>query len=219
MRKLYTILLVVLLVGTVLEGYSKSYYNSISNNFGGLFPHPGMRMQGRYKAIEEDRLVDENATMATAMGLDTMNITSTAYRYQLRLANLNNKQGKTRSIKNPMTGQKTIITNTEWGLVFNRDDNGNYCAVVLSCDNSTPFDDITDERTMQISLIQRMNNEVTELANKRLTRGVSLEDELNTISVDVDDRHVSVSVGKNELEHVFEVQIRDLSALSALDIS
>ena len=196
-----------MLVGTVLEGYSKSYYNSISNNFGGLFPHPGMRMQGRYKAIEEDRLVDENATMATAMGLDTMNITSTAYRYQLRLANLNNKQGKTRSIKNPMTGQKTIITNTEWGLVFNRDDNGNYCAVVLSCDNSTPFDDITDERTMQISLIQRMNNEVTELANKRLTRGVSLEDELNTISVDVDDRHVSVSVGKNELEHVFEVQI------------
>ena len=207
MRKLYTILLVVLLVGTVLEGYSKSYYNSISNNFGGLFPHPGMRMQGRYKAIEEDRLVDENATMATAMGLDTMNITSTAYRYQLRLANLNNKQGKTRSIKNPMTGQKTIITNTEWGLVFNRDDNGNYCAVVLSCDNSTPFDDITDERTMQISLIQRMNNEVTELANKRLTRGVSLEDELNTISVDVDDRHVNVSVGKNELEHVFEAQI------------
>lgn len=207
MRRVLFFLIISLMLISVLEVQGKSYYNSASNGFGGLFPHPGMRMQGRYKAIEDDRLVDENATMANAMGLDTMNITSTAYRYQLRLANLNNKQGKTRSIKNPMTGQRTTITNTEWGLVFNRDDNGNYCAVVLSCDNSTPFDDITDERSMQISLIQRMNNEVTELASKRLTHGVSLEDELNTISVDVDDRHVKVSIGKNELEQALEAQI------------
>ena len=106
MRKLY-VLLIVLLVGTALEGLGKSYYNSVRNNFGGLYPHPGMRMQGRYKAIEDDRLVDENATMANAMGFDTMKIHSSSYRYQLRLANTNNKQGKTRSIKNPITGERT----------------------------------------------------------------------------------------------------------------
>ncbi|MBQ5367921.1 MAG: hypothetical protein IIU43_10640, partial [Thermoguttaceae bacterium] len=67
-----------------------------------------------------------------------MDVISTAYRYQLRLANLNNKQGKTKSIKDPRTGGKTTITSPQWGLVFNYDEDGNYCAVVLSCDNSSP---------------------------------------------------------------------------------
>ena len=207
MRKLKLYLMLVLLMGIVVDAHGKSYYNSISNEFGGLYPHPGMRMQGRYKAIEGDRLVDENATMATAMGLDTIQVTSTAYRYQLRLANTNNKQGKTRSIKNPMTGEKTTLTSTEWGLVFNRDDDGNYCAVVLSCDNSAPFDDITDKRSMHVSLVQRANNVMKTLATAEVTHGVSLEDDLNTICVDVDGRSVSVSIGKKELEKVIEAEV------------
>lgn len=207
MRKLY-VLLIVLLVGTALEGQGKSYYNSVRNNFGGLYPHPGMRMQGRYKAIEDDRLVDENATLANAMGFDTMKIHSSSYRYQMRLANTNNKQGKTRSIKNPITGEKTNITRTQWGLVFNRDEDGNFCAVVLSCDNSAPYDDITDQRSMQVTLMQRTGREETILAQTSLTKGVSLEDDLNTISVDVDERGVKVSIGKQALQPVLEADVK-----------
>ncbi|MBR7012208.1 MAG: hypothetical protein IKI10_04880 [Muribaculaceae bacterium] len=207
MRKLY-VLLIVLLVGTALEGQGKSYYNSVRNNFGGLYPHPGMRMQGRYKAIEDDRLVDENATLANAMGFDTMKIHSSSYRYQMRLANTNNKQGKTRSIKNPITGEKTNITRTQWGLVFNRDEDGNFCAVVLSCDNSAPYDDITDQRSMQVTLMQRTGREETILAQTSLTKGVSLEDDLNTISVDVDERGVKVSIGKQDLQPVLEADVK-----------
>lgn len=207
MRKLY-ILLIVLLVGTALEGLGKSYYNSVRNNFGGLYPHPGMRMQGRYKAIEDDRLVDENATLANAMGFDTMKIHSSSYRYQLRLANTNNKQGKTRSIKNPITGERTNITRTQWGLVFNRDEDGNFCAVVLSCENSAPYDDITDQRSMQVTLMQRTGREETILAQTSLTKGVSLEDDLNTISVDVDERGVKVSIGKQDLQPVLEADVK-----------
>ena len=207
MRKLY-VLLIVLLVGTALEGLGKSYYNSVRNNFGGLYPHPGMRMQGRYKAIEDDRLVDENATMANAMGFDTMKIHSSSYRYQLRLANTNNKQGKTRSIKNPITGERTNITRTQWGLVFNRDKDGNFCAVVLSCENSAPYDDITDQRSMQVTLMQRTGREETILAQTSLTKGVSLEDDLNTICVDVDERGVKVSIGKQDLQPVLEADVK-----------
>ena len=207
MRKLY-VLLIVLLVGTALEGLGKSYYNSVRNNFGGLYPHPGMRMQGRYKAIEDDRLVDENATLANAMGFDTMKIHCSSYRYQLRLANTNNKQGKTRSIKNPITGERTNITRTQWGLVFNRDKDGNFCAVVLSCENSAPYDDITDQRSMQVTLMQRTGREETILAQTSLTKGVSLEDDLNTICVDVDERGVKVSIGKQDLQPVLEADVK-----------
>ena len=190
-----------------LEVHGKSYYNSASNDFGGLFPHPGMRMKGRYKAIVEDRLVEENATLATALSIDTMGIVSTTYRYQMRLANLNNKQGKTKSIKNPMTGDNMVITSPQWGVVFNMDDSGNYCAVVLSCDNSAPFDDITDQRTMQVSLVKNDGGSTIELASTTLSKGVSLEDDLNTVCVDVDDRSVRVSIGKDELQEVLEANV------------
>lgn len=192
-----------------VDCYGRSYYNSVRNGFGGLFPRQGMRMQGRYKAIDRDYLVEENATSARAITLDTMLINSSAYRYQLRLANLNNKQGKTTSISNPMTGKKTRIANTEWGLVFNRDSHGNYCAVVLSCDNSAPWDDITDQRSMQVTLIRHhaLDNTSTQLAQASLSQGVSLEDDLNTVCVDIDERGVRVSMGKDELQQVLEAAV------------
>lgn len=200
-------LMAILIILTGLEVQGKSYYNSASNNFGGLFPNPSMRMQGRYKAITEDRLVEENATLATALTIDTMGVVSTAYRYQVRMANLNNKQGKTKSIKNPMTGGHTVITSPQWGVVFNMDDRGNYYAVVLSCDNSAPFDDIADQRTMQVSLVKNDGGSPIELASTTVCKGVSLEDDLNTVCVDVDDRSVRVSIGKDELQEVLEANV------------
>ena len=200
--------MVALAVTSALDASGKSYYNSARNNFGGLYPHPGMRMQGRYKAIEDDRLVEENATMATALGIDTMRIHSSSYRYQMRLANLNNKQGKVMSIKNPLTGGKTKVTSTQWGIMFNFDEMADYCAVVLNCDNSAPWDDITDRRSMQVSLVQHTGNEQTVLAQATLTKGVSLEDELNTICIDVDERSVKVSIGKDELHQVLEAPVQ-----------
>lgn len=207
MSKFFIYLLICVAVLTGQEAWGKSYYNTVDNNFGGLFPNPGMRMQGRYKAIENEFLIEENASPVNASTIDTMQVYSTAYRYQLRFANLNNKQGKTRSFKNPMTGEKTTITRPEWGLIFNRDDKNNYCAVVLSCDNSAPYDDITDERSMQVTLIQQLNGATTELATTTLTKGVSLEDDMNTLCVDVDERGVTVSIGKDNLQQVFEVAV------------
>ena len=207
MKRILFYLGVVLMVFAGLEADGKSYYNSAANGFGGLFPHPGMRMAGRYKAIVEDRLVEENATLSTAISLDTTGVNSSSYRYQLRLANLNNKQGKTKSFKNPITGEKETVTNPQWGLVFNMDDCGNYCAVVLSCDNSTPFDDITDQRTMQVTLVKNVGTSTIELASTTVSKGVSLEDDLNTVCVDVSDHNVLVSIGKDELQEVLEVPV------------
>ena len=205
--RIISYIIVVLILMSDLHVQGKSYYNTIENNFGGLFPNPAMRMQGRYKGIDGDRLIEENATMADASTIDTMLVRSTVYRYQLRFANLNNKQGMTRSIKNPTTGDKTNITSPQWGMIFNRDENNNYCAVVLSCNNSAPYDDISDQRSMQVTLIQRADGKVSKLATTTLTRGVSLEDDLNTLCVDVDERGVRVSIGKDDLQQVLEASV------------
>ena len=201
----YFVIALIVLTGLEIQG--KSYYNTAANNFGGLFPDPGMRMQGRYKDIDNGCLTEENVMMGNASTIDTMQVYSTAYRYQLRLANLNNKQGKVKSIKNPMTGGKITITSPQWGMVFNRDENNNYCAIILSCDNSAPFDDITDVRTMQVTLIQYANGASTELATATLSKGVSLEDDFNTLCVDVDERTVRVSIGKEQLQQVLEAPV------------
>ena len=202
----YFIIVLTVLVGTLMAD-GKSYYNTVDNQFGGLFPDKGIRMAGRYKAIVDDRLVEENATMADAITTDMMDVISTVYRYQLRFANLNNKQGKTKSIKDPRTGGKTTITSPQWGLVFNYDEEGNYCAVVLSCDNSSPFDDIADERTMSISLVQHQGGTVKEMASTTVSKGVSLEDDLNTLCADVDEHGVRISIGKDELQTVLEASV------------
>ena len=207
MKRFHCYILTALMLMAALDVQGKSYYNTAQNNFGGLNAHPGMRMAGRYRAVVDERLIEENATMATAITLDTIEISSMAYRYQLRMANLNNKQGKTMTVKNPLTGGSNTITSPEWGLVFNRDRYGNYCAVVLSCDNSSPYNDITDQRTMQVAIIQRTDGETTQLAQTQLTKGVSLEDDLNTLCVDVDERGVTVSIGKNDLQQVLEANV------------
>ena len=207
-RKLFIAVLAMLVGMSMFIAEGKSYYNSVNNRFGGLFPRHGMSMQGRFRDIVDDCLIEENATLANAINTDTMHVHSTAYRYQLRFANLNNKQGKSMSIKNPMTGDKVSIASPQWGLVFNRDEDGNYCAVVLSCDNSAPFDDITDQRSMQITIIQRNGSDVIELAKTSLNKGVSLEDDMNTLCVDVDERGVNVSIGKDELQQVLETVVK-----------
>lgn len=204
-NRCFFIVFTVLVCALMADG--KSYYNTVENQFGGLFPDKGMRMAGRYKAIVDDRLVEENATMADAVTTDMIDVISTSYRYQLRFANLNNKLGKTKSIKNPMTGGKTTIISPQWGLVFNYDEQGNYCAVVLSCDNSAPYDDITDERSMRVSLMQYQDGDVTEVASTTVSKGVSLEDDLNTLCADVDERGVRISIGKEELQTVLEASI------------
>ncbi len=207
MKRIFFYLAVLVMAFTGLESQGKSYYNTASNGFGGLFTQPAMMMQGRHKSIEGKCLVEENATLATATTIDTMGIGSLSYRYQVRLANLNNKQGKSKSVKNPMTGGKTIISSPQWGVVFNMDDGGNYCAVVLTCDNSSPFDDITDRRSMRVAVIKNDGHSSIELASATVTRGVSLEDEMNTVCVDVREHGVQVSIGKDELEQVLEVGI------------
>lgn len=207
MRGLGKYFLLVVMMVTAVEGLGKSYYNSVRNGFGGLFQHPGMMVQGRNKAIDKDRLVEENLTMSTVVTLDTMHIGSTSYRYQLRFANLNNKQGKTVTVNDPMTGEKTKQKSTQWGLVFNRDEDGNYCAVVLSCNNSSPYNDISDQRSMDIIIMQYHSATSTELAHTSIHKGVSLEDDLNTLCVDVDQHRMTVSIGKNELQQVLEAQV------------
>ena len=204
-NRYFFIVFTVLVCALMTDG--KSYYNTVENQFGGLFPDKGMRMAGRYKAIVDDRLIEENATMADAVTTDMIDVISTSYRYQLSFANLNNKLRQTKATKNPMTGGKTTIISPQWGLVFNYDEQGNYCAVVLSCDNSAPYDDITDERSMRVSLMQYQDGDVTEVASTTVSKGVSLEDDLNTLCADVDERGVRISIGKEELQTVLEASI------------
>lgn len=208
MRRILVAIVAGLVAVSAFMADGRSYYNSVRNGFGGLNPHPGMRMMGRYKGINGDFLIEENATMATAVTFDTMRIASTNYRYQLRLANLNNKQGKTMSIKNPMVGGKSTITHPEWGLVFNYTGRGYYSAVILSCDNSTPWNDVTDERTMTVTLVECNGINRTVVASTTVKKGVSLEDDLNNLCVDVDQNSVRVSIGKDELTPVLESQLQ-----------
>ena len=60
---------------------------------------------------------------------------------------------------------------------------------------------------MQVCLVRCEEDGLIELAKASLAKGVSLEDDYNNLCVDVDERQVRVSIGKEELQQVLEANI------------
>jgi len=182
---------------------AKVYRNSIQNHFGGLYPEEGIQMMNRYRGIEDGYLIDENASLADAIVVDTTIITASDYRYELRFANLNNISGKTRKLKDPISRRTMSIDAPQWGIVFDYTENG-YKAVILSCHNSALYDDLTNVRYMTIKLVECVENKVQTLNEVQMSRDVSLESGFNTLSIDMKDGTATIAIGKDELVTVMD---------------
>lgn len=198
------LLLLVLLMLLPAIAAGRTIYNSVDNRFGGLMPAESIRMMGRYRAIEGDLLIDESGFDMRTTTLDTLSVTAINYRYQLRLANLNNKEGHCVDVTNQMTRKTVRLTSTEWGAVVNA--NGRHeVLVLLRCDNTNPYDDLTDRRFMTITVVERNGRDTTVLASKQIERGVNLTDGMNVLCMDVSANGLRVSIGNHELHQVIEV--------------
>ena len=179
-----------------------SYNNWIENRFGGL-----LYDSGDSKTIDGNLLIENNTTTKSITTIDTISINSaTNYRYRLSMANLSAKQNKKKNEDTSISAEESLIENQQWGLVFNYLDNHNYYAVLLSLDYNHP-------QSMNVSLVQYHNNTVTELSSATLTKGVSLNDDMNTICVDILDDDVYVSIGNNVTKKVLESKIQRQSGI------
>ena len=199
MKHLLALLLIMSSTATVL---ARSHYATIHNHFASLTArlHETVGNHVHYY-YEAERLVIANGNARALILCDTTLVPEQGYEYMVRAASKTNHAGRSYSISDAQ-GRKSRVSTTAWGIVFDWRDSLNYRRVELSCDNSNLYDDLTDKRQMHVSVYRCVAGDETMSDSWELSRGVDLDDGLNTLSVSVHDNKVHVSVGKHELQSV-----------------
>lgn len=190
----HRLLISICCCATLFSATARTTYATRYNDFAPLEAH---------FVTDGDYLIDENKTSEPQFNLDTTCIVpGTDIRYFARLANRHNKAGKAYRSDD---GTKTV--NPEWGLVFDYLDIANYRAVILQCHNSALHDDITDRRTLTVTLVEVIDGERTEIARATLDKEVALDDGLNVAGVETSGSDITVCLGRSERREVLHAVV------------
>ena len=187
------ILVTILLTLAVATAGARSHYSMVHNRFAAL-------AWNGIGSIEGDLLVVENPTADDILLTDTTAVKQAAYTLTAVFANRHNRAGR-----RYRAGDKQVV-NTRWGLVF--DVAGHtWTEVVLACHNTALLDDITDRRTMTVSVVHHADSTIDTLATKVLSQHVDLAAGMNALRVEVENRHATISIGKKQLQPVLELTL------------
>lgn len=199
MKHLFALLLVV---SSFVTLSARSHYVSIHNHFASLTARLEQTLlHHAHCRVDGERLLIGNDNASALIVCDTTLVPDQGYQYLVRAASMTNHAGRSYTVTD-MHGQKSRVSSTAWGIVFDWRDSLNYHRVDLSCDNSNLYDDLTDKRQMHVKAYRCQAGKETMMGSWVLGRGVDLDDGLNTLSVTVNDGQAQVSVGKNELVQV-----------------
>lgn len=201
------LLALLLIVSSIVSVSARSHYVTIHNHFASLAAHADQQLP-RYAHcdIDGERLVITNGNARPLIVCDTTLVPDRGYQYLVRAASLTNHAGRSYTVTDAK-GKKSRVSTTAWGVVFGWRDSLNYCRVELSCGNSNLYDDLTDKRQMHVMAYRCVAGKEILLDSWTLDRGVAMDDELNTLSVSVQDGQAMIQVGKNELQQVGTVPL------------
>lgn len=194
MNSLSRIISLTLFATIALAALTSSRYNTAHNIFGSL-RHPLMQ-----QSIAKGMLCDNNTTTSPLIHTDTTAL-SGPFRYFIRIANLHNKPTRSYSVTSP-TGDKSKISNPQWGLVFNFTDSLNYHALLLQCHNIDPANDIADRRSMTITLHKVTNGTDSIIGTFTPTSDIDLYDRLNAIGIETTLTHTIILAGQKRLHEI-----------------
>lgn len=133
------------------------------------------------------------------------------FKYNVRLANLHNEEGKQYTYFDD-SGKKKKIGSTEYGVVWNYLDNNNYYAVLLSCSNSNIYDEIHDKRTMNIKVVHVINNNIHILKELNLEKFVDLYQGFNLVRIAYDGETTTIYIGHKNLKIIAQLTDIDYSS-------
>lgn len=93
------------------------------------------------------------------------------------------------------------------GVVFRYKSPADYYTLELCAYNTSPFDDVTDERLVKLSLYKVNGSDKILIKQKDFSSGFNLYDGLNTICIDDQQNSVNVTGGDKELNQLFIVDL------------
>ena len=190
-----------LLLASVIHSHAITRYATIHNRFGSLCAPACAH-------IADERLVLDNSTALPTLIPDTTMLSADHFRVQVRMANKHNNPRSGYTVHDA-NGAKCRINAPQWGIYFApRCASNTRWALVAQCTNSNLNDELTDQRSMTITLLQSSDAQPdSTLASCQLTRDVNLYNGLNTFQLEQRDGTLTAWAGNNELHELFAVPL------------
>lgn len=184
--------LVTCMCYTFVRSETLWYYNVASNSFPDF-----VKANGK---VSGQSLILNNSTDSALLLLSNRTANDSHYRFLVRFSCPDAKKNRHSS--------------APCGLVFGYKSPENYYVLELSSYNTSPFDDMTDERLVKLALFKVGNHKKTAIKEMALSSGFNLYGGLNTLCIDMLQNTVNVSGGDKDLNQLFMV---DTPAVSQCD--
>ena len=191
---------------------ARSHYATAYNQFRSLTAVLSSQPKAHVSCALDGNCLDlRNASAIPLVATDTTLTANTGYSYLVRASSHSSQAGRSYTVTDA-DGNKSRVEGTSWGIVFDYTDSAHYHRVEVSCSNSNLYDDLTDQRTMHVSIYRHDGSSETLLSRRTLSDGVDMEDGLNTLMVSVANGQAAISVGKKRLQPVATVALDDVDS-------
>lgn len=193
-----------------LPTYAITRYATVHNQFGSLIAPSQAHVQ---VDCRDNTMVIDNGSYQPLLVRDTFELTPARMRVQARLANKHNNPRSSYTVTDA-DGRRYRIDAPQWGIFIAQAANSdNYWSLTAQCANSNINDEITDQRSMTVTLTRHpYDGNDTVIATRQLTRGVNLYNGLNTFQLELRDGTLTAFAGDDELQELFTVPFALASA-------
>lgn len=187
-----------------------THYATVHNQFGSLVVPSSAHTHVKCR---DNVMIVDNGSCLPLLVRDTFELTPTRMRVQARLANKHNNPRSSYSVTDD-DNRRYRIDAPQWGIFIAPAANSdNYWSLTAQCANSNINDEITDQRSMTVTLAWHPSNGIDSVITTcPLTRGVNLYYGLNTFQLELRDGTLTAWAGDDELQELFSVPFALASA-------
>ncbi len=169
----------------------RTIYLSFLNDFDGFAD--GVRV--------ENRIEFHNETHVPKLALNDSCFDSHEFKVVARFANLNNDENKTYKAFDSL-GKKIEVSNPSWGVVLDCGDSSTYYAVILQGTNSSPYDDVSDERKLKCSFLKHSNGKDTVIKEAFVKNNVNTFTGDNLLIIEHADGKTAIKLGNDKQSEI-----------------
>lgn len=212
MNRLISILLGIFIA---TNAWSIGIYSYPGNGYGSLM-HKATSRDGVTVGIKNDILELENNTTSDYCLVDSTTLPAD-FTYSVKIANGNNRRGK--SVKSLNADGKVSKTHLQrWGVAIDMMPNGDMITVELRCDNGDAYNDVADNRMLEILVAKHTAASTTVIKSLKVNKDVDLYNGDNILSVNAYGDDIKVLVGRKTPKTVLETTVKREAANSRVGI-
>ena len=193
MKPIIHIFIALLCLAAQTQMLAVTRYATRYNNFASLANHDKCEIKDGVLHLANN--MDEDLML-----MDTVQLTTSTFRYYVRIQNTHSKEGKRYTVTDSL-GSKRKVESTEAGIVIKISED-DYWKATYYTRNRNQYDDITDQRLMDVCLCHYDGDNLLYAHDTTLVQNVNMTGGYNVLCVDANPETITVSIGEKKLRPV-----------------